>query len=91
MTPRDMTRVTLDQFVSRDIPVPSVAFRVSTFKRFEVQGLSKDEKHPTGEIGNSRERISCRHDQPASVNCLTYCVTPPTPALEDEGGRETVL
>ena len=38
MTPRDMNRATLCQSTSRDIPVPSVALRVYTFRRFEVQG-----------------------------------------------------
>ena len=28
MTPKDMNRATLSQSVNRDIPVPSVAFRV---------------------------------------------------------------
>ena len=38
MTPRDMSRATLDQLVNRVIPVPSVAIRVWTFMRFGVQG-----------------------------------------------------
>ena len=38
MTPRDLNRVTLGQLVNRDIPVPSVALRVYTFRRFGIQG-----------------------------------------------------
>ena len=38
MTPKDMNRATLGQLVNRDILVPSVAFRVQTFKHFGVQG-----------------------------------------------------
>ena len=36
MTPRDMNRAILDQLVNRDIPVPSVALRVYTFRCFGV-------------------------------------------------------
>ena len=36
MTPRELNRATLGQSMNRDILVPSVAFRVQTFKLFGV-------------------------------------------------------
>ena len=38
MIPMDMNRATLSQSVNIDIFIPSVAFRVETFKCFRVQG-----------------------------------------------------
>ena len=39
----------------------------------ESRGQGRDAIHPSGEMTDiSRDRISCRHDQPASVNLMKY-------------------
>ena len=46
--------------VNRDIPIPRVAIKVRTFKRFGALGWGRDTLNPASEIGRytSREGIS---------------------------------
>ena len=46
--------------VNRDIPIPKVAIKVRTFKRFGVSSWGRDALNSTSEIGGhtSREGIS---------------------------------
>ena len=62
--PRDLNRAThsdrsLVNSVHRDIPIPRVVIKVSTFKRFGVLGWGRDTPNPVSEIGGytSREGI----------------------------------
>ena len=49
MTPRDMNKATIGQSGNRDIPGSKCGIRVYTFKRFGVEGPSRDAIHPTGD------------------------------------------
>ena len=73
MTRRDMGKATLGQSRNRISRIPSVALGFEHSCISESRGRSRDAIHPTIEIGTiSRERISCRHDQPANINHMEY-------------------